>query len=77
MPEEICQTLELMGYRSAYTILNAAYYGVPQMRERLFLIAIADVLDVQPSFPEPTHQSRRERGRGPVATIRPWRRLAR
>jgi DNA (cytosine-5)-methyltransferase 1 len=55
VPEEICQTLELMGYRSAYTILNAAYYGVPQVRERLFLIAIADILDVQPSFPEPTH----------------------
>ncbi len=55
VPEEICETLEKIGYRSAYTILNAAYYGVPQVRERLFLIAFADVLNVTPAFPEPTH----------------------
>lgn len=55
VPEEICETLERMGYDAAYTILNAAYYGVPQIRERLFLIAIADDLKVAPEFPEPTH----------------------
>lgn len=55
IPEEICETLEKAGYRSSYTILNAAYYGVPQVRERLFLIAFAEVLNVQPIFPEPTH----------------------
>ncbi|WP_204350612.1 DNA cytosine methyltransferase, partial [Serratia marcescens] len=45
VPEEICDTLEEWGYRTAYTILNAAYYGVPQVRERLFVVAFADVLD--------------------------------
>ncbi|WP_157019475.1 DNA cytosine methyltransferase [Mesorhizobium xinjiangense] len=55
VPEEICDTLEEAGYRTAYTILNAAYYGVPQVRERLFVVAIADVLGCTPSFPEPTH----------------------
>src|SRR3546814_1707895 len=55
VPEEICDTLEESGYRTAYTILNAAYYGVPQVRERLFILAVADVLDCAPSFPEPTH----------------------
>lgn len=55
VPEEICDTLEESGYRTAYTILNAAYYGVPQVRERLFVVAIAGVLDCAPSFPEPTH----------------------
>jgi DNA (cytosine-5)-methyltransferase 1 len=55
VPEEICDTLEDSGYRTAYTILNAAYYGVPQVRERLFIVAFADVLDCAPSFPEPTH----------------------
>lgn len=55
VPEEICDTLEEASYRTAYTILNAAYYGVPQVRERLFVVAFADVLRSAPSFPEPTH----------------------
>lgn len=55
VPEEICETLEKAGYRTGYTILNAAYYGVPQVRERLFIIAIADALKINPEFPEPTH----------------------
>jgi DNA (cytosine-5)-methyltransferase 1 len=55
VPEEICDTLEMEGYRTAYTILNAAYFGVPQIRERLFIIAIADELGVDPAFPDPTH----------------------
>ena len=36
--EEICEVLEEKGYVTRYTLLNAAYYGVPQMRERMFLI---------------------------------------
>lgn len=55
VPEEICETLEEAGYRCRYTILNAAFYGVPQVRERLFIIAIADSLGVEPTFPDPTH----------------------
>lgn len=55
VPEEICDTLEEWGYRTAYTILNAAYYGVPQVRERLFVVAFADVLGISPVFPAPTH----------------------
>ena len=55
VPEEICETLEEAGYRTAYTILNAAYFGVPQVRERLFIVAIAETLGVDPAFPDPTH----------------------
>lgn len=55
VPEEICETLEAAGYRTAYTILNAAYYGVPQVRERLFVVALADALEIDPAFPLPTH----------------------
>ena len=32
--EETCEVLEDKGYVCGYTLLNAAYYGVPQMRER-------------------------------------------
>lgn len=55
VPEEICETLETMGYRSAYTILNAGNYGVPQIRDRLFLVALADVLGVAPAFAPASH----------------------
>lgn len=55
VPEEICDTLEGYGYTAAYTILNSAYYGVPQIRERFFLIAFANELGINPRFPEPTH----------------------
>ncbi|MBP0579592.1 DNA cytosine methyltransferase [Labrys sp. LIt4] len=58
VPEEICEHLEEMGYRVRYTLLNAAYYGVPQMRERLFLVAIDESLGFDPSFPQPTHAAK-------------------
>ncbi len=54
VPEEICDTLDELGYAARYTLLNAAFYGVPQMRERLFLIAIDKSLGFFPSFPEPS-----------------------
>ena len=41
------------GYGLSYTILNAANYGVPQKRERFFLIGIKGVEN--PAFPFPTH----------------------
>ena len=52
--EETCQALERYGYRCAYTLLNAAFYGVPQFRERMFLIAYRRELAQPISFPEPT-----------------------
>lgn len=53
--EEICEVLEEKGYVCGYTLLNAAFYGVPQMRERMFLIALRRELGCAISFPEPTH----------------------
>lgn len=52
---EICEVLEQKGYVCGYTLLNAAFYGVPQMRERMFLIALRRELGQQVVFPEPTH----------------------
>lgn len=53
--EDICADLEAAGYVCRYTTLNAAHYGVPQMRERVFLLAYHESLGVEPSFPSPTH----------------------
>jgi DNA (cytosine-5)-methyltransferase 1 len=53
--EETCELFDSIGYRCNYTLLNTAYYGVPQMRERMFLIAYASELEAQAEFPEPTN----------------------
>lgn len=53
--QEICEVLEDKGYVCRYTLLNAAYYGVPQMRERMFLIAYRSEIASEVCFPAPTH----------------------
>lgn len=53
--EETCEVLEAKGYVCGYTLLNAAFYGVPQMRERMFLIAYRHELGARVSFPTPTN----------------------
>lgn len=53
--EETCEILTEMGYRCGYTLLNSVYFGVPQMRERMFLIAIASEVADRITFPKPTH----------------------
>ncbi|HEY4035597.1 MAG TPA: DNA cytosine methyltransferase [Ktedonobacteraceae bacterium] len=52
---EICEVLSEMGYICKYTISNAAYYGAPQMRERMLLIAYTREIGAEVEFPLPTH----------------------
>lgn len=52
---EVCEVLTERGYRCAYTLLNAAYYGVPQMRERAILIAVKNEAVDSVIFPAATH----------------------
>jgi DNA (cytosine-5)-methyltransferase 1 len=42
-------------YKVFFRLLNAADYGVPQKRERVFIVGIRADLGVEWSFPEPTH----------------------
>ncbi len=53
--EETCEVLCEKGYVAGYTLLNASYFGVPQMRERMILVAYRKELGVEVSFPAPTH----------------------
>lgn len=55
IPEQVCDVLEELGYHCQYTILNTAAYGVPQHRQRMFLVAIHEVVDGTFAFPAPTH----------------------
>ena len=61
--ETIIERAERLGYKVATRVLNAADYGVPQIRERCFVIGS---LDAMPVLPEPTHTS------GPDSCRLPW-----
>jgi len=43
------------GFRVGYAVLNAVWYGVPQFRERLFLIGVSREVGGEPELPVPTH----------------------
>jgi DNA (cytosine-5)-methyltransferase 1 len=53
--EETCEVLRARGYVCRYTLLNAAYYGVPQMRERMLLVAYRKEAGASVVFPAPTN----------------------
>lgn len=53
--KEVRDHLKELGYRCAVDIVNAARYGVPQSRQRVIIVAIAEKLKVQPRLPDPTH----------------------
>lgn len=60
--EDLCESLEELNYDCAYTLLNAVEYGVPQLRERVFLIALERTLGIRPSFPRPQRRHREHTG---------------
>lgn len=57
IPETVCESLEKHGYRAQWTILNSADYGVPQVRERVFVAGIKRGLKYEIALPVPTHRS--------------------
>lgn len=61
--EELLVAFQGAGYRPSRQILNAAHYGVPQDRSRLFIVGVRDQLPL-PSVPERETRLRGERGSG-------------
>ena len=54
---QIIRRIEQTGYSYRYEVLNAANFGVPQLRERIFFVGVRDDLSqngIQPQFPSPT-----------------------
>lgn len=53
--EEIVEALEDLGYVAGYSLINSAFHGVPQMRDRVFLVAYRRELGLAVRFPRATH----------------------
>lgn len=57
------------GYKVKYKLLNAADFGVPQKRERLFIIGVRNDLSVEVDFPSPTHA---DKNKAQQLGLKPW-----
>jgi DNA (cytosine-5)-methyltransferase 1 len=55
---QVRQSFEDIGYATTFALLNAADFGVPQRRVRLFMMATR--CTALPQFPEPTHAANPE-----------------
>ncbi|OCY13310.1 MAG: hypothetical protein BEV12_24235 [Microcystis aeruginosa CACIAM 03] len=65
--ESIKQRVNALGYSFSSQVLNAADYGVPQLRNRLFIVGFRDAREF--SFPEPTHGSTSDGSLLPYVTV--------
>jgi DNA (cytosine-5)-methyltransferase 1 len=50
----ITDSFKELGYKVYFTVLSAASFGVPQIRNRLFILASRE--DLHNPFPKPTHE---------------------
>ena len=58
--ERLLREIDEAGYSATWKVLNAADYGVPQLRPRLFVVGAPKGLPT-PVLPDPTHRGRWER----------------
>jgi DNA (cytosine-5)-methyltransferase 1 len=74
-PGEVLQLVrsafESIGYATRFALLNAADFGLPQRRVRLFMLASRDL--PLPEFPAPTHARAAEPSL--FSRLKPWRGL--
>lgn len=52
---QIVEDFASAGYDVKYKLVNSRDYGVPQLRERVFLVGVRQDLQYEYEFPEPTH----------------------
>jgi len=67
----LLQEIDAAGYKYRWQVLNAADYGVPQARPRLFIVGCGK-RDKQPELPLPTHHGmweRRSTDAGPIPHV--------
>lgn len=65
--EGILGDFHALGYRVQYRVLDAANYGVPQHRERVFIVGVREDVDYRYVYPHPTYAA------FPGLGQQPWR----
>jgi len=63
---QIVQDFASAGYDVKFKLVNARDYGVPQLRERVFIVGIRKDINFDYEFPEPTHGE----GKLPYVTLK-------
>lgn len=53
----ILEDFESIGYKVQAKVLNAADYGVPQLRQRVFIVGVRNNINYTYKYPSPTHNS--------------------
>lgn len=53
--EEIVEALDDLGYTARYSLINSAFHGVPQMRDRVYIIGYRKELGRTVRFPRASH----------------------
>jgi DNA (cytosine-5)-methyltransferase 1 len=66
--KQIVQDFESAGYKVETKLVNARDYGVPQLRERVFIVGIRNDLDFHYEHPVPTHGQ--SDGQQPYVTLK-------
>lgn len=66
----LLQRLDAAGYKPRWKVLNAADYGVPQLRKRVFILGRRDGAPVH--FPKPTHSGWSEHSKRVDVTKKPY-----
>ena len=56
IPEIVCESLVKHGYKAFWTLLNAADFGVPQIRDRIFVFGIKESAGNEIRLPVPTNK---------------------
>jgi DNA (cytosine-5)-methyltransferase 1 len=54
--QEMVEALDDMDYDARYSLINSAHHGVPQMRDRVFMVAFHKSLGAHIQFPAATHR---------------------
>jgi len=53
----ILEDFSNLGYKVQAKLLNAADYGVPQLRQRVFIIGVRNDIDFNYEYPQPSHST--------------------
>jgi len=67
--KQILEDFEATGYRIYSKLLNSSDYGVPQTRERVFLVGVREDIDFEYEFLEPTHAEEGDMFAKPFVTL--------